>query len=125
VNCPTTVPLSQRLREWDSGTAFATVFGVSLRPDPVERAAQVGRLCGVAAMLLRSTHPIVPLLRRAERDDKALERALDVIGALPALTRRRLVASFGATQWACSRPRRPAHRESVDEPVGRFSDLER
>jgi hypothetical protein len=27
---------------------FASVFGVSLRPDPIERAAQVGRTCGIA-----------------------------------------------------------------------------
>jgi hypothetical protein len=78
---------------------FASVFGVSLRPDPIERAAQVGRLCGIAAMLLRSTHPLVALLRNAERDDAALAGALEIVGALPTLTRRRLVATFGATQF--------------------------
>jgi hypothetical protein len=74
-------------------------FGIGLRPDPVERAVQVGRLCGIAAMLLRSSHPLVALLRRAERDEAALAQALDMVGALPSLTRRRLIASFAATQW--------------------------
>jgi hypothetical protein len=50
-------------------------------------------------MLLRSTHPLVAMLRRAERDEAALAQALDMVGALPSLTRRRLIASFGATQW--------------------------
>ena len=75
------------------------VLGIGLRPDPIERAAQVGRLCGIAAMLLRSRPPLVALLRRAERDEAALAQALDMVGALPSLTRRRLIAAFGATQW--------------------------
>jgi hypothetical protein len=41
----------------------------------------------------------VALLRRAERDEAALAQALDMVGALPSLTRRRLIASFAATQW--------------------------
>jgi hypothetical protein len=56
-------------------------FGIGVRPDPVERAAQVGRLCGIAAMLLRSTHPLVALLRQAERDQQAFAQALDMVGA--------------------------------------------
>jgi hypothetical protein len=77
----------------------ASFFGIDARPDPVERAGQVGRLCGIAAMLLRSSHPLVALLRQAERDEAALAQAIDIIDALPTLTRRRLIASFGATQW--------------------------
>jgi hypothetical protein len=38
---------------------FAGVFGADLRPDAIERAGQIGRVCGIAAMLLRSTHPLV------------------------------------------------------------------
>jgi hypothetical protein len=98
---------------------FASVFGAGLRPDPVERAGQIGRVCGIAAMLLRSTHPLVALLRQAERDDRALAKALDMVDALPTLARRKLIASFGATQWALTRPR--VDREG--EPIGRFSDL--
>jgi hypothetical protein len=79
---------------------FASVFGIALRPDPVERAGQLGRVCGICAILLRSTHPLVPLLREAEGDERALARALDMIDALPSLTRRRLISTFGATQWA-------------------------
>jgi hypothetical protein len=41
-------------------------FGIGVRPDPVERAGQIGRLCGLAAAMLRSSHPLVSLLRRAE-----------------------------------------------------------
>jgi hypothetical protein len=84
---------------------FASVFGAGPASDPIDRAGQVGRVCGIAAMLLRSCHPIVPLLRRAERDDVALARALDMIDALPTMTRRRLIATYGATQWAIPRAR--------------------
>jgi hypothetical protein len=69
-------------------------FGIALRPDPVERAGQIGRVCGIAAILA-----LIPLLRQAERDDTAPARALDVVDALPSLTRRRLISSFAATQW--------------------------
>jgi hypothetical protein len=85
--------------------AFASVFGIDLPQDAIERAAQIGRLCGIAAMLLRSSHPLVPLLRRAEQDGAALARALDMIDALPSLTRRRLISSFASTQWAQLRER--------------------
>jgi hypothetical protein len=71
---------------------FASVVGVDLRPDPIERAAQIGRVCGIAAVLPRSTHPLVAMLRQAERDDRVLARALDAVDALPPLTRHRLIA---------------------------------
>jgi hypothetical protein len=79
---------------------FASVFGIDLRQDAIERAAQIGRLCGIAAMLLRSTHPLVALLRQSARDDTALARALEMVDALPSLTRRRLISTFAAVQWA-------------------------
>jgi hypothetical protein len=100
--------------------AFASVFGITLRLDPLERAAQVGRLCGMAAMLLRSSHPLVVLLREAERDDEALARALDVIAALPTLARRRLVCTFGFTQWAL----KPRPEAELAEHIAAPADAE-
>jgi hypothetical protein len=80
--------------------SLTDVFGVGLRQDPIERAAQLGRLTGLCAAFLRSSHPAIALLRRAETgDDAALEQALGLIADLPTLVRRRIVASFGALQW--------------------------
>jgi hypothetical protein len=79
---------------------FRAVFGVDLRADLFERSAQIGRLCGLCAAMLRSQHPLVGLLRRAEYDEAALEQALDIVSRLPALLRRRIIATFGACQWA-------------------------
>jgi hypothetical protein len=98
-------------------TAFRDMFGIDLRVDPIERAGQIGRLCGIAATLLRSSHPVVPLLRRADRDEAALAQAVDAIAALPSLTRRRLIASFGATEW--TRPVAKARREPGLDVRGR------
>jgi hypothetical protein len=107
-------------RDQPSGAhPFAAVFGAGLRADPIDRAGRVGRVCGIATLLLGSNHPLIAVLRAAERDDQALARALDLIDALPTLTRRKLIASYGATQWAQSRRAAP----EPDEPEGKFSDL--
>jgi hypothetical protein len=91
-------------------TSFAAVFGIGLHlDDPVERAGQIGHLCGIAAAQLGSSHPIVLLLREAERGDgKALAQALAALAALPALMRRRLIATFATLQWLrrVAKPRR-------------------
>jgi hypothetical protein len=102
---------------------FASVFGPDLQADPIDRAGQVGRVCGIVVMLLGSRHHLVALLRRAERDERALAKALDIIEVLPTLTRRRLIASYGATEWADRKwPARRAEPQPA-EPVGKFSDL--
>ena len=96
-------------RGGDRKIAFGDIFGINLRPDPVERAGQVGRLGGLAVALLRSSHPLVPLLRQAERDDAALAQALATIAVLPPPTRRRLIATFAATEFTKLR-REPLER---------------
>jgi hypothetical protein len=91
--------------------SFVDVFGIELHQNPVARAAQIGRACGIAAMLLHSSAPIVALLREAERGDgKAFAQALATITALPSLTRRRLIATFAATEWARSAAKPPIDR---------------
>jgi hypothetical protein len=71
--------------------------------DPTERIAQWRSLGSIAAMLVGSHHPLVAQLRAAERDEAASAQALDMVDALPSLTRRRLLATFGAVTWPRSR----------------------
>jgi hypothetical protein len=104
----------------DNEHPFRSVFSAGARLDPINRAAQVGRICGIVAVQLGSTHQLIPLLRLAERDDRALNRALEIINVLPTRQRRHLIATFGRTEWAIPGRRRI---ESSDEPIGRFSDL--
>jgi len=110
---------------------FLDVLGPGPKPDPIARAGAVGRCCGIAVLLLRSSHPLIPLLRRAERDDEALARALAMINALPTTVRRRLIATYGAIAWARPQPGRSrtyrVRRRSAEpsEPVAKFSDLPR
>jgi hypothetical protein len=98
---------------------FAAVFGAGLGSDPIDRAGEVGRICGISAMLVGSRHSLICVLRAAERDNKALARAPDLIDALPTLRRRKLIATYGATQWA--RTQGSAHGDS--EPIGKWSDI--
>jgi hypothetical protein len=64
--------------------------------NPVERVAQLRALCALAAVYCGSSHQLVGELRAAETDRDATERALALLDALPSLTRRRLIATFGA-----------------------------
>jgi hypothetical protein len=45
------------------------------------------------------------LLRRAERDDRALAQAIEMVGALPSLRRRKLIASFAHAMGAAAQIR--------------------
>jgi hypothetical protein len=84
-------------------TGPATPFGPwSPGVAPVERTAQSRSLAALAAVLVGSGHPLVAELRAAETDRDAAERALALLDALPGLTRRRLVATFGVVTY---RPR--------------------
>jgi hypothetical protein len=91
---------------------FADMFGIGLRQNPVERAGQMGRLCGTAATLLRSAP--ARARRRPARPGAVMRQAdaLVAIAALPSLTRRRLIATFGATEWAKLVAKPPRHGDS-------------
>jgi hypothetical protein len=73
--------------------------------DATERVAQFRSLASLAALMTGSGNPLVQALRQAEHDTAAAALALDLINALPALTRRRLLSTFGAVTW----PRGGAH----------------
>jgi hypothetical protein len=89
-------------------TGPAAPFGPwSPRVDPVERIAQFRSLAALAAVLVGSAHPLVAELRAAETDRDAAERALKLLDGMPSLTRRRLIATFGAIMF---RPRSEAER---------------
>jgi hypothetical protein len=67
--------------------------------EPVERIAQLRSLAALAAIYLGSNHNLVVQLRNAENNDEALKTAGALLDRIPALTRRRLLATFGAITW--------------------------
>jgi hypothetical protein len=89
-------------------TGPAAPFGPwSPNVGPTERIAQLRSLAALAAVSVGSGHPLVTELRAAETDSDAAKRALALLDALPSLTRRRLIATFGAITF---RPRSEAER---------------
>jgi 4-diphosphocytidyl-2C-methyl-D-erythritol kinase len=64
-----------------------------------ERRRQFRSLAALAAAFTGSGSPVVTAMRNAEADDAAAAHALDVLNSLPALTRRRILATFGAVTW--------------------------
>jgi hypothetical protein len=67
--------------------------------DPAEREKQFRSLAALAAVFLGSSHQLVAELRAAETDPEAAARALELIDAVPSLTRRRLLSVFGSVTW--------------------------
>lgn len=68
-----------------------------------ERERQLRCLQAIIACHHGSAHPLIPLLRRAERDAMAYAAALDEFERLPALHRRRVLATHAAITWPRSR----------------------
>ncbi len=67
--------------------------------DEIERRCQLSRLEGVTAVLLGSQHPLIAALRAAEGGGEALDAARVMFDQLPALPKRRIMATFGAVTW--------------------------
>jgi len=65
-------------------------FGPFRVRDPVG----LGMLAALAACHCGTDHELVSLLRRADTDDDARDAALVALDGLPALTRRRILATF-------------------------------
>lgn len=64
--------------------------------DPAERLART-RCMRVLAMVFARPHAdLIATLRDAEHNPAALSTALDLLDALPALPRRRIIATFAA-----------------------------
>jgi hypothetical protein len=61
-----------------------------------ERTARCRELRALSLVYLGLRHPVTTALAAAVRDPAATDRALTVLAALPALRRRRLLASYGA-----------------------------
>jgi len=74
--------------------------------DPVERIAQLRCLAGLVATHYGSAHPLIATLRDAEVNGDALQYAAAQLDSFPALTRRRLLSTFGAVTWPRPSPRR-------------------
>jgi hypothetical protein len=85
----------QRLQEAKAGSPF----GPWCAADPNERIAQFRTLAALCAAFVGSGHHVVAELRTAEVDQAAADRALETFNALPALTRRRILSTWGATMW--------------------------
>ena len=77
-------------------------FGPWVHKDPIEHTAEVRELRAVAKLILGARHPLFGLLSAAVADPAALVEAEVAIRVLPALQRRRLLASAGAL-WAPGR----------------------
>jgi hypothetical protein len=75
--------------------------------DPTERVAEFRSLASLSALLVGSGNPLVAALRLAEQDTAAAVRALELLEELPALTRRRLLSTFGAVQYPPAMRGRP------------------
>jgi hypothetical protein len=71
--------------------------------DPAERRKRFRSLASLAAAYLGSSHPLVTTLRKAEVDTMAATEALELLDTLPALTKRRMLSTFGAI--TSSRPK--------------------
>jgi len=63
---------------------------------PPEGIARLREARIAASLLCGSRHPVTVALRTAIADPKAIDVAIDEIDALPALTRRRLLAAMAA-----------------------------
>jgi hypothetical protein len=64
-----------------------------------ERRRQFRCMAALAAAFTGSQSALVAAMREAERDDNAAGRALELLNDLPALTRRRIVSTFGGVTW--------------------------
>ena len=61
-----------------------------------ERTAQLRALAALSAVHLGSQHPLIRLLRGAERRAETRAIALAMLDATPTLTRRRIIATFAS-----------------------------
>jgi hypothetical protein len=67
--------------------------------DAVERGKQLRSLQALAAVFCGSASPLVVALRQAECNASALPRAAELLDRMPSLTRRKMLATFGAVTW--------------------------
>jgi hypothetical protein len=76
-------------------------FGPWLRKRAdAERRAQLRSLAALSAVFVGSHNPVVRELRLAERDDGALVSAYALFEQLPAIPKRRILATYGAVNDA-------------------------
>jgi hypothetical protein len=71
-------------------------YGPWSADDETERRCQLRSLVAIAHLQLGPQHPVVHELRAADNDPIAFVRAQELIEALPALTRRGLLATFSS-----------------------------
>ena len=74
-------------------------YGPWSQDDEIERGKQLRSLATIAHLQLGQRHPLVAQLRAAETDSIAFIQAKETIEALPALTRRHLLAAFCGITW--------------------------
>jgi hypothetical protein len=71
--------------------------------DATERKAQLRSMAALALVYLGPDHRLVAELRAAEVDPTAFARAHDLVEALPALVRRRLLSTFSRVTYGGGR----------------------
>jgi hypothetical protein len=80
------------------------VFGPWAAGDPIERRAQFRSLATATALLIGSTSTLVEALRRAETDPTAGDLALQQFELLPALTKRKILSTWGVINLSKGAP---------------------
>jgi len=93
-----------------------------------ERVAELRSIAALVAICCGSSSPAVAALREAETDTTASAAALAAVNALPTLTRRRMLSTFGAITWPSNRTSAPTRnnrrivRHTIMETTMRMSD---
>ena len=93
-----------------------------------ERVAELRSIAALLAIYCGSSSPAVAALREAETDTTASAAALAAVNALPTLTRRRMLSTFGAITWPSNRTSAPTRnnrrqvRHAIMETTMRMSD---
>jgi hypothetical protein len=72
------------------------VFSSWAQLDPTERTARLRAVRALAQVYARPHREFVETLNAAETDSTLLDRASELFEALPALSRRRLLAAYSA-----------------------------
>ena len=99
-------------------------FGPWARDIPqAERCARLRAMQALALVLARPHTEFVVALRRAESDPASLPQALELLERLPAVTRRRLLATYGVLAGPDRRRRVAPEVEHIERPPGHRDGL--
>jgi hypothetical protein len=95
---------NRTIGEWWAREGRQAAYGPwSPAIDRIERDRQLRCMAGLARIYLGPRHELPGLLREAESDDAAFQRAGQFMEALPSRTRRMMLGTFAAVTWPTKR----------------------